>query len=84
MPGLDPGIHHSSQDALILGVDGRVKPGHDDGIKSASLAMTKDSYSAAVAFRSGKAAASDARSAFSTPRSVIKPLTSRAGVTSKA
>ena len=41
-------------------------------------------HSAALAIRSGNAAANAARSAFSTPRSVIKPLTSRAGVTSKA
>ena len=41
------------------------------------------SYSAAAAIRSGNAAASAARSALSTPRSVINPVTSRAGVTSK-
>ena len=41
-------------------------------------------YSAATAIRSGKAAESAARSALSTPRSVISPVTSRAGVTSKA
>ena len=40
-------------------------------------------YSAAVAVRSGKAAANEARFASSTPRSVINPVTSRAGVTSK-
>jgi len=28
MPGLDPGIHDSL--SLRQGVDGRVKPGHDD------------------------------------------------------
>ncbi len=39
-------------------------------------------YSAAAAVRSGKAAASAARFALSTPRSVISPVTSRAGVTS--
>ncbi len=40
-------------------------------------------YSAAAAIRSGKAADSAARLAPSTPRSVISPVTSRAGVTSK-
>ena len=34
--------------------------------------------------RSGKARANAPRSAFNTPRSVINPVTSRAGVTSKA
>src|SRR6185312_13059541 len=42
------------------------------------------SYSAAAAIRSGNAEESAARSAFKTPRSVISPVTSRAGVTSKA
>src|SRR4051812_12542066 len=41
-------------------------------------------YSAAAAIRSGNAADSAARSALSTPRSVISPVTSRAGVTSNA
>jgi len=40
-------------------------------------------YSAAVAVRSGNAAPSAARSALSKPRSVINPVTNRAGVTSK-
>ncbi len=42
------------------------------------------SYSAAAAVRSGKAAASRRPMPAQTPRSVIRPVTSRAGVTSKA
>jgi hypothetical protein len=30
MPGLDPGIHQPSQEALSKKMDGRVKPGHDE------------------------------------------------------
>jgi hypothetical protein len=29
MPGLDPGIYRSSKEVFIFGMDGRVKPGHD-------------------------------------------------------
>jgi len=28
--GLDPVIHHSSQNASLKKMDGRVKPGHDE------------------------------------------------------
>jgi hypothetical protein len=31
MRGLDPRIHHSSQESSE-GMDGRVKPGHDDNV----------------------------------------------------
>jgi hypothetical protein len=30
MPGLDPGIHHSSIKFFLCWMDGRVKPGHDE------------------------------------------------------
>jgi hypothetical protein len=30
MPGLDPGIHRSSQNAFLKKMDCRVKPGNDD------------------------------------------------------
>jgi hypothetical protein len=29
MPALDAGIHHTSEKNFSLGMDGRVKPGHD-------------------------------------------------------
>jgi hypothetical protein len=85
MPGLDPGIHRASKEALIFGMDGRVKPGHDEESNIDPVRTRPEStYSAAAAIRSGNAADNAARSAFSTPRSVINPVTSRAGVTSKA
>jgi hypothetical protein len=31
MPGLVPGIHDTPQRPRRVGVDGRDKPGHDDG-----------------------------------------------------
>ena len=37
MPGLVPGIHVFV--AVKADVDGRVKPGHDDGESTASLAL---------------------------------------------
>jgi hypothetical protein len=30
MRGLDPRIHHLCKDAFLEGMDGRVKPGHDE------------------------------------------------------
>jgi hypothetical protein len=85
MPGLDPGIYRPSKEVFILGMDGRVKPGHDQASTLILFERKQEStYSAAAAMRSGNAADSAARSAFSTPRSVINPVTNRAGVTSKA
>jgi hypothetical protein len=37
MPGLDPGIHHSSENAFIS-VDCRVKPGNDETKTTMKLA----------------------------------------------
>jgi hypothetical protein len=40
MAGLDPAIQRNSQRALIVILDGRVEPGHDD---RAALATMKES-----------------------------------------
>jgi len=65
-------IHGSRRMAPIVTMDSRLR-GNDRLM----------GYSAAPA-RSGKAPARPARDALSTPRSVMRPVTSRAGVTSKA
>jgi hypothetical protein len=54
------------------------------GLTRASIDLRHAAANSAAAIRSGNAADSEARSGFSTPRSVIRPVTSRAGVTSKA
>src|SRR5205823_1099466 len=70
----DPRIYRMMVETLK--VDPRDRDGH--------VLLQRTNYSAAAAIRSGNAAASDARSGFRTPRSVMRPVTRRAGVTSKA
>jgi len=59
-------------------------PRSDGNTASTELIRLGFRYSAARAIRSGNASDSAVRSAFKTPRSVIRPVTSRAGVTSNA
>ena len=77
--GIDPQRHVAAE----VGIAGKRRIGI--AIDPGTLhALASFGYSAAAAIRSGNAADSAARSGLSTPRSVINPVTSRAGVTSKA